>query len=78
MNERALGRELLTIARSAIASRLGHPHADESRYPALMQPAATFVTLKQRGELRGCIGSLEPRRPLCVDVRSGVAVRYEE
>jgi AmmeMemoRadiSam system protein A len=79
MNERALGRELLTIARSAIASRLGHPHADESRYPALMQPAATFVTLKQRGELRGCIGSLEPRRPLCVDVReNAIAAAFRD
>ena len=31
--------------------------------PALATPAATFVTLRQAGELRGCIGSLEPPAP---------------
>ncbi|GMR08217.1 MAG: hypothetical protein BMS9Abin26_1222 [Gammaproteobacteria bacterium] len=29
---------------------------------------ATFVTLHLRGELRGCIGNLEARQPLVVDV----------
>ena len=31
-------------------------------------PGASFVTLHRRGELRGCIGSLEPHRPLAEDV----------
>jgi len=69
MAERELGRALLTIARSAIAARLALPRGGEPRYPALAQPGATFVTLKFSGELRGCIGSLEPVRPLGVDVR---------
>lgn len=30
--------------------------------------AATFVTLKKGGQLRGCIGSLIARRPLCEDI----------
>jgi AmmeMemoRadiSam system protein A len=30
----------------------------------LRQPMATFVTLKKRGMLRGCIGSLAPEQPL--------------
>lgn len=30
--------------------------------------AATFVTLKKSGQLRGCIGSLTARRPLCEDI----------
>ena len=30
---------------------------------------ASFVTLTKHGQLRGCIGSLEPRRSLAVDVR---------
>jgi len=34
----------------------------------LTEKAATFVTLKKEGELRGCIGILEPIRPLIVDV----------
>jgi len=35
----------------------------------LQQDGASFVTLTRGGDLRGCIGSLEPRRPLVVDVR---------
>ncbi len=34
----------------------------------LVQPAATFVTLYQHGQLRGCIGRLEAVRPLLIDV----------
>ena len=34
----------------------------------MLEPGATFVTLTQRGQLRGCIGSLEARRPLGQDV----------
>lgn len=69
MDDRDLGRALLAIARSAIAARLDFPGGDEPRDPALAQPAATFVTLRCGGELRGCIGSLEPVRALGVDVR---------
>jgi AmmeMemoRadiSam system protein B/AmmeMemoRadiSam system protein A len=38
--------------------------------PFLRTEGAAFVTLKRNGELRGCIGSLEPHRPLCEDVAS--------
>ena len=68
-DERGLGFALLTIARSAIAAELDLPRADDPDDPALSQRAATFVTLHAHGELRGCIGSLEPVRPLRVDVR---------
>lgn len=34
----------------------------------LIQPAASFVTLNITGQLRGCIGSVEARRPLVQDV----------
>ena len=68
-DERELGRALLTIARSAIAAKLDLPRVDEPDAPALARHAATFVTLHAHGELRGCIGSLEPVRPLRVDVR---------
>ncbi|WP_443082393.1 AmmeMemoRadiSam system protein A [Tepidimonas sp.] len=37
---------------------------------ALDAPGATFVTLTQRGALRGCIGTLYPWRPLCQDVQA--------
>ena len=65
----SLGRALLLIARSAIAERLELGSSVEPSGPALTQPGATFVTLHSHGELRGCIGSLEPVRPLGVDVR---------
>lgn len=32
--------------------------------PALQEPRACFVTLTRGGQLRGCIGTLEARRPL--------------
>lgn len=64
------GEILLTIARTAIATALGRSaQADESA-PWLREPGATFVTLTQRGELRGCIGSLEAHRPLLEDVKA--------
>ena len=34
----------------------------------LAQPRASFVTLTIEGELRGCCGTLEPVRPLLLDV----------
>jgi AmmeMemoRadiSam system protein A len=34
----------------------------------LRRPGACFVTLERGGELRGCIGSIEARRPLADDV----------
>ncbi len=34
----------------------------------LTKPAATFVTLTKKGELRGCIGSLLAKRPLYEDI----------
>ena len=42
---------------------------DVSRFDAaLREPRATFVTLRLHGDLRGCIGVLEPIRPLIADV----------
>ena len=67
-------RILLTMARQAIEQAAhGRPAAaiDLDALPeALQEERATFVTLTQPGgRLRGCIGSLEPRRPLALDVR---------
>lgn len=69
MTDADLGRMLLAIARSAIGAEFGIRRAPLPDHVALATPAATFVTLKKAGELRGCIGSLERRRPLGVDVR---------
>ena len=70
MAARELGNVLLTIARSAIADKLALPTQPGMTHAALTQPGATFVTLKRAGELRGCIGSIRPVRPLGVDVRA--------
>jgi hypothetical protein len=65
-----LGTTLLTLARNAIAARFGQPAAPVAvDLPELHKTGATFVTLTQQGELRGCIGSLEAWRPLAQDVQ---------
>jgi len=60
--------QLLDIARQSIHSGLeaGKPLSPNlSEFSEkLSLPSATFVTLKQRGDLRGCIGSLESTEPL--------------
>lgn len=50
--------------------RYGHaPRVDAAKGPPdLQRPAATFVTLKRNGRLRGCVGSVAPVRPLFADV----------
>src|SRR5205807_8506449 len=62
-------RQLLGVARVAIAGELSlvavTPLADD----ALQRLGATFVTLMCGEELRGCIGSLKATRALGVDVR---------
>ena len=66
----AEGRVLLPIARAAIARALNLSHSADESAPWLAEHGACFVTLTQRGELRGCIGSLEAHRPLLHDVKS--------
>ena len=65
-----LGMALLIRARNAIACAFGQLPQTEPDHPALAKPGATFVTLTQQGNLRGCIGSLEAWRPLDEDVRA--------
>ena len=66
-----LAATLLGIARRSLEEAVGvHPPSAPLDLPEeLREPRATFVTLTRRGELRGCIGSLEPSRPLAEDVR---------
>jgi len=64
-----VGRTLVGVARGSIAHQLGLGQAPRLDVPTwLARPAATFVTLTYDTRLRGCIGSLEARRPLGVDV----------
>ena len=65
-------RLLFDLADDAIRRGLdGHPFAppDVEPFPEeLREPASVFVTLEVRGELNGCIGSMEPDDPLGVAV----------
>ncbi|MFZ2855355.1 MAG: AmmeMemoRadiSam system protein A [Rhodocyclaceae bacterium] len=63
-----IGHALLSIARNAIGERFGQAAASVSVTAELAAPGASFVTLTQGGKLRGCIGSLQPYRPLAADV----------
>lgn len=69
MADRQLGSALIATARGAIDEAFGRRAAAVRPHPALERPGATFVTLVLDGELRGCIGTLEARRPLAIDVR---------
>ena len=79
MTDVDLGHALLTIARCAIGAELGFRPIAAASHGALTQPAATFVTLKLADDLRGCIGSLKPLRPLGVDVReNAIAAAFRD
>ncbi len=70
MDERQ--QQLLDLAEESIRHGLewGRPlRPDERNYPAVPNAqGACFVTLHSRGELRGCIGSLQAHQPLIEDV----------
>lgn len=73
------GQILLPIARNAIAQQLGQATAETAVACWLQEPGATFVTLTQAGELRGCIGSLHAHRSLLVDVQANaVAAAFQD
>jgi AmmeMemoRadiSam system protein B/AmmeMemoRadiSam system protein A len=74
------GRTLLSIARAAIARALGGASDPPSTGATwLAEARATFVTLTQGEELRGCVGALEARRPLAEDVAANaLAAAFED
>jgi hypothetical protein len=66
------GRLMLGIARASVRHGLEkgtEPGVALDRLPGVLRhPGASFVTLKQAGDLRGCIGSIAASRPLAQDV----------
>ncbi len=66
-------KTLLRLAREAIETAVESSHAAtldlDSLPPALRQPMATFVTLYNGDQLRGCIGGLTAEYALAEDVR---------
>ena len=59
-------KELLRLARQAVDLfvREGKTLDYEAKNLNLLSPKGAFVTLKKKGELRGCIGFIEPVYPL--------------
>ena len=71
--------ELIALARYSIAKLLGisEPKPDCSHFDD--NQAATFVTLKLNGELRGCIGTISAHRSLIEDIRHNAkAAAFED
>lgn len=54
------GPVVLALARAAIAQAMGGPRVEKPAHAWLDEPGACFITLKQDGELRGCIGNITP------------------
>ncbi len=74
---------LLSLARQSIENCLGGtalPAIDKSNLsPLLNELGASFVTLTINGQLRGCVGALEPYQSLANDVREhAVAAAFED
>lgn len=65
-------RSLRALARDSIEHGLRHHEPVRVSLEAwperLRQPCSTFVTLRLGDRLRGCVGALEPARPLARDV----------
>ncbi|MDR1195230.1 MAG: AmmeMemoRadiSam system protein A [Endomicrobium sp.] len=61
-------KELLLLSRKAIEEYLKNSEIIDFSIDGndeLLRLAAVFVTLTQNGDLRGCIGTIEPQYPLC-------------
>lgn len=65
------GKVLLSIARAVISDAWGRSSGGVPEdSPWLQEKGASFVTLTQHQELRGCIGTLQAHRSLLLDVKS--------
>jgi len=79
MAEPERGAVLVAIAREAIAAFDDDWRPGTWDHDWLREPGASFVTLRLEGELRGCIGSVNPHRPLGDDVaRNGRAAAFRD
>ena len=73
---------LLRLAREALEHSVkgeALPPLDASVLPPrLCEPGAAFITLTEEGQLRGCIGALEPYQSLAADVREHTVAAARE
>ena len=57
-----------TVKKSILYALKGEEYIPRDIPSVLTQYGATFVTLKRQGQLRGCIGSIYPTKPLILDL----------
>jgi len=64
--EEAAQQEALKIGRKTLEEFLTHQKIPQikPKNQSLFQPLGAFVTLRNKGQLRGCIGEFEPTEPL--------------
>ena len=64
--------DLLKLARSVMASRLTNAEIQKPENPSglLLEERGCFVTIHKNGQLRGCIGTIEPVQSLLEGVES--------
>ncbi len=73
------GPVLIALARASIATALGETCFADQSAPWLRDKGSCFVTLKQGGELRGCVGDVEARRSLLESVTTAAcAAAFED
>jgi len=61
-------RQLLALAHASIESQVRGGARIETETMAWPDASGVFVTIKQRGQLRGCLGTLENRAGLAAEV----------
>jgi AmmeMemoRadiSam system protein B/AmmeMemoRadiSam system protein A len=67
---------LLKLARSVITAQLVRGEKvvrPEKPTPAMLENRGCFVTLRGKGRLRGCIGTMEPAQPLIEGIEANAA-----
>jgi AmmeMemoRadiSam system protein A len=74
---------LLEIAKEVIEGEFSNKEINTTllltEHPELKEPAAVFVTLRLKNELRGCIGSLKAHQSLLDDLRKNAkAAAFED
>ncbi len=74
-------KQMLALARETIRRYLDTGSIPLARgfSPAMERPQGVFVTLRKKGDLRGCIGQMTPDRPLRVLVgRMALAAAFDD
>lgn len=67
--EKFYSKYVLNIAKKSIIAAINGEEFIPRDIPSVLtQYGATFVTLKRNGQLRGCIGSIYPTKPLIIDL----------